>query len=104
MADAVHEMSAKGLGMTCVVDEGGGLVGVLTDGDLRRLLLKSGRPLEGTVAAAMTKDPVTIPPDALAGEALRILESKKITSLAVAEEGRLVGVLQIHDLWRTQLF
>jgi arabinose-5-phosphate isomerase len=104
MADAVHEMSAKGLGMTCVVNEAGTLVGVLTDGDLRRLLLKSGRPLEGTVASAMTKGPVTIPPDALAGEALRILESKKITSLAVAEEGRLVGVLQIHDLWRTQLF
>lgn len=104
MADAVHEMSAKGLGMTCVVDEAGKIVGILTDGDLRRLLLKSDRPLEGTVGAVMTKNPATIAPDALAGDALRILESKKITSLAVADEGRLVGVLQIHDLWRTQLF
>jgi arabinose-5-phosphate isomerase len=105
MVDAVHEMSAKGLGMTCVVDAGDRIVGVLTDGDLRRLMLRSDRPLEGTVATAMTTDPVTIAPDALAGEALRILESKKITSLAVAEPGaRLVGALQIHDLWRTQLF
>ena len=104
MAEAVNEMSAKGLGMTCVIDPGGRIVGVLTDGDLRRLLLKSDRPLSGTIAAVMTKHPVTIPPDALAGDALRILESKKITSLAVADEGRLVGVLQIHDLWRTQLF
>ena len=105
MADAVHEMSAKGLGMTCVVDPDGRLVGILTDGDLRRRMLKSDRPLEGVVADAMTKSPVTIAPEALAGEALRMLESRKITSLAVADaERRLVGVLQIHDLWRTQLF
>ncbi len=105
MADAVAEMSAKGLGMTCVVDESGRLVGILTDGDLRRRMLSSDRPLDGPVAAAMTKKPVTIGPEALAGEALRILEDRKITSLAVADAGlRLVGVLQIHDLWRTQLF
>jgi arabinose-5-phosphate isomerase len=105
LAAAVHEMSAKGLGMTCVVDDSGRIVGVLTDGDLRRLMLRSDRPLEGTVAGAMTRSPVTIAPDALAGEALRLLESKKITSLAVADAGaKLVGVLQIHDLWRTQLF
>jgi arabinose-5-phosphate isomerase len=105
MADAVHEMSAKGLGMTCVVDGAAKLVGILTDGDLRRLMLRSDRPLQGPVSAAMTNDPVTIAPDALAGDALRILEDRKITSLAVADEARrLVGVLQIHDLWRTQLF
>ena len=105
MADAVHEMSAKGLGMTCVVDDAGQLAGILTDGDLRRRMLTEERPLFGPVAGAMTKNPVTIPPDALAGEALRILETRKITSLAVAGSDRkLVGVLQIHDLWRTQLF
>jgi arabinose-5-phosphate isomerase len=105
MAEAVSEMSSKGLGMTCVVDQAGKLVGILTDGDLRRLLLKSDRPLEGAVAYAMTTKPVTIAPDALAGEALRILEDRKITCLAVLDEGsRLLGVLQIHDLWRTQLF
>jgi arabinose-5-phosphate isomerase len=105
MAAAVHEMSSKGLGMTCVVDAAGRLAGVLTDGDLRRLMLKAERPLAGSVAAAMTAQPVTIGPDALAGEALRLLEERKITSLAVVDAERtLVGVLQIHDLWRTQLF
>jgi arabinose-5-phosphate isomerase len=105
MADAVQEMSAKGLGMTCVVDSASRLVGILTDGDLRRRMLMSDRPLAATVAEAMTTRPVTIAPDALAGEALRILEDRRITSLAVTDAGlRLVGVLQIHDLWRTQLF
>jgi arabinose-5-phosphate isomerase len=105
MADAVKEMSAKGLGMTCVVDTDSRLIGILTDGDLRRRMLRSDRPLDGPVSSAMTTSPVTIAPEALAGEALRILEDRKITSLAVADAGgRLVGVLQIHDLWRTQLF
>lgn len=104
MTNAVQEMSAKGLGMTCVVDGADRLVGILTDGDLRRRMLKSDRPLAGPVSEAMTTRPVTIAPEALAGEALRILENRKITSLAVADAGRLVGVLQIHDLWRTQLF
>jgi arabinose-5-phosphate isomerase len=105
MSDAVAEMSAKGLGMTCVVDDSMTLMGILTDGDLRRLMLRSDRPLQGAVSSAMTRNPVTIAPDALAGEALRILEDRKITSLAVADVNkRLVGVLQIHDLWRTQLF
>ena len=105
MADAVKEMTGKGLGMTCVVDADDRLGGVLTDGDLRRLMLKSDRPLTGSVAEAMTAQPVTIGPDALAAEALRILEDRKITSLAVVDAGlRLEGVLQIHDLWRTQLF
>jgi arabinose-5-phosphate isomerase len=105
MADAVSEMSRKGLGMTCVVDGTGALVGILTDGDLRRRMLAAERPLEGAVETAMTAKPVTIGPDALAGEALRILEERKITSLAVVGPDRkLAGVLQIHDLWRTQLF
>jgi len=105
MADAVHEMSAKGLGMTCVVDGEGKLAGILTDGDLRRRMLAAERPLDGAVESAMTKRPVTIAAEALAGEALRILEERKITSLAVTgANGKLAGVLQIHDLWRTQLF
>jgi arabinose-5-phosphate isomerase len=91
--------------MTCVVDSDSRLVGILTDGDLRRRMLRSDRPLDGPVSSAMTTSPVTIAPEALAGDALRILEDRKITSLAVADAGgRLVGVLQIHDLWRTQLF
>jgi arabinose-5-phosphate isomerase len=105
MAEAVREMSAKGLGMTCIVDDAGRLAGILTDGDLRRRMLGRERPLDGLVAEAMTRTPVTIAPTDLAGDALRILEERKITSLAVADaERRLVGVVQIHDLWRTQLF
>jgi len=105
LADAVREMSAKGLGMTCVVDGENRLAGVLTDGDLRRRVLKHDRPLDGGVADAMTRTPVVVAPDALAGEALRLLEERKITSLAVVTaDRRLQGVVQIHDLWRTQLF
>jgi arabinose-5-phosphate isomerase len=105
MDEAVREMSAKGLGMTCVVDPEGRLVGVLTDGDLRRRLLKSPSPLAGTAADAMTRGAATIAPKSLASEALRLMEEKKITSLPVVDEGRrLLGVIQIHDLWRTQLF
>jgi arabinose-5-phosphate isomerase len=105
MSEAVHEMSAKRLGMTCVVDDGGALAGVLTDGDLRRRMLRLERPLDGTAGEAMTRTPTTISPDALAGEALRIMEEKKITSLPVLDASRrLLGVIQIHDLWRTELF
>lgn len=105
LSDAVREMSAKKLGMTCVTNSDGRLAGILTDGDLRRRLLRHERPIEGTAAEAMTRDPVTIAPDRLAGDALRLLEDRKITSLAVVDEGGLLlGVLQIHDLWRTQLF
>lgn len=105
MADTVREMSAKRLGMSCVVNGDGRLVGILTDGDLRRRLLEADRALDGAAGEAMIRDPSTIPPDALATEALRVMEEKKITSLPVVDsEGRLLGVIQIHDLWRTELF
>ena len=105
MGEAVGEMSAKRLGMTCVTDARGRLLGVLTDGDLRRRLLRVERPLLGTAGEAMTRNPVTIPVGALAGEALRVMEEKKITSLPVVDEaGSVAGVIQIHDLWRTELF
>jgi arabinose-5-phosphate isomerase len=105
MQQAVQEMSGKRLGMTCVVDEAGRLVGVLTDGDLRRRMLRAERPLEGTARDAMTATPATIAPSALAAEALRRMEEKRITSLPVVDEmQRLLGVIQIHDLWRTELF
>ena len=105
LGDAVREMSAKRLGMTCVTDGEGRLVGILTDGDLRRRLLRVDRPLQGTAGEAMTRTPITIPLRSLAGEALRIMEEKKITSLPVVDEDwRVAGVIQIHDLWRTELF
>jgi len=105
LAEAVREMSAKKLGMTCVVDDAGRLAGILTDGDLRRRLLTFERPMEGGVASAMTERPVTIGPGALASEALRVMEERKITAIPVVDgERRLVGVVHIHDLWRTELF
>ena len=104
-ADALHEISAKKLGMTCVVDGAGRLAGILTDGDIRRRMLSVPKPLEGGVADAMIRQPITIGPDALATEALRIMEEKKITSIPVVDGDRkLLGVVQIHDLWRTELF
>jgi arabinose-5-phosphate isomerase len=105
MKEAVEEMSAKKLGMTCVVDADRRLTGILTDGDLRRRMLGVEVPLEGTAGEAAMRDPTTIAPSALATEALKIMEEKKITSLPVLDEGGpLLGVIQIHDLWRTELF
>lgn len=103
--EALESINAGGLGMTCVVDESGRLVGILTDGDVRRRLLREEEPLGGPVEAAMTPNPVTIHADAIAAEALRRMEQHKITSLPVVDEAdRLSGVVQIHDLWRTELF
>ena len=103
--EAVQEMSRKKLGMTCIVDDDGRLAGVLTDGDLRRRMLAEAHPLRGNVAEAMTRTPVTIGPEALATEALKIMEERKITSVPVVDPNRsLLGVIQIHDLWRTELF
>jgi arabinose-5-phosphate isomerase len=105
MRDVIYEMSRKGLGMTCVVEEDGRrLAGIITDGDLRRHMGDS-RVLEGTAVAVMTRTPVTIERDVLAVEALRLMEHRKITSVVVVSpDGRLEGVVQIHDLWRTELF
>jgi arabinose-5-phosphate isomerase len=105
MAEAVTEMDRKRLGMTCVVDDAGRLAGLITDGDLRRRTLAMPAPLSGRAADAMSPSPVTIAPSALASEALQWMEQRKITSLPVVDaERRLLGVIQIHDLWRTALF
>ncbi len=102
---AVEEMNAKGLGVVCLLDDDGRLAGILTDGDVRRLVLRSDRPLATQVRDAMTPDPSTMAPGALAAEALAVMETKKITSLPVVDDDRkLLGVVQIHDLWRTELF
>ncbi len=105
MKDLIDEMSGKGLGMACVVDEEGGLVGIVTDGDLRRHMRTTGNLMDRTAADVMTRHPVTIPPDTLAVEALNILEQRKITALVVVGDGRIVqGVVHLHDLWRTEMF
>jgi arabinose-5-phosphate isomerase len=105
MADAIFEMSSKKLGMTAVV-EGDLLAGVISDGDLRRLLERRGKEiLDLTAGECMTRTPKTISPDELATAALEVMEQKKITSLVVVDgEGRVQGVLHLHDLWGTQMF
>lgn len=104
MADVFHEMSSKRLGMTCVVDEGDRLVGVFTDGDLRRLIGRSTDVLALTAGEAMTPNPVTISRGLLAVEALKVMETYKITAVVVTDDRRSVeGVVHLHDLWRTQM-
>ena len=105
LTETLQVMTDKGLGMTCVVDSGRRLCGVVTDGDLRRRLLKVAEPLAGRAAEAMTERPVTIGPDATAAEALKRMEERKITALPVVDgSGELLGVVHLHDLWRTELF
>jgi arabinose-5-phosphate isomerase len=104
MPDVFHEMSSKRLGMTCVVDDGGRLLGVFTDGDLRRLMMRTTDVLSLTAGEVMTPHPITIDRDLLAVEALRIMETHKITSVVVVDaERRVEGVVHLHDLWRTQM-
>jgi arabinose-5-phosphate isomerase len=106
MPEVIYEMSKKGLGMTTVLDAKGRLAGILTDGDLRRLMQQRGAAtLELIAGDCMTSNPQTIALGELAGAALRIMEEKKITSLVVVDAGqRPQGVLHLHDLWTLELF
>jgi arabinose-5-phosphate isomerase len=104
MPDVFHEMSSKRLGMTCVVDDNGQLVGVFTDGDLRRLMSRAADVLGLTAGEVMTPRPITLARDLLAVEALKIMETHKITSVVVVDAGGAIeGVIHLHDLWRTQM-
>jgi arabinose-5-phosphate isomerase len=105
MPDVFHEMSAKKLGMTTVLEPDGRLAGILTDGDLRRLMEKHrGAVLEMRAADGMTKNPQTIGPHLLASEALNLMEKRKITSIVVVDEARgVLGVVHLHDLWTLEL-
>jgi len=105
MSDVIHEMSDKGLGMTTVTHPDGRLAGILTDGDLRRLMEKHrGATLEMTAGESMTRNPQTIGPHVLASEALNLMEKRKITSIVVVDETQAVlGVVHLHDLWTLQL-
>ena len=104
MHDVFHEMSDKRLGMTCVIDEHGRLAGIFTDGDLRRLMIASADVLSLTAGDVMKRNPRTIRREMLAVEALRIMETHKITSVVVASEsGDVEGVVHLHDLWPTQM-
>jgi arabinose-5-phosphate isomerase len=106
MRDVIYEMSSKGLGMACVVDGADALLGIITDGDLRRLMEKGGDIRSLAAADVMTRGPVSIPPSTLAAEALNIMEGRKITSIVVVDGGssRVVGVVHVHDLWPVDPF
>ena len=105
MPDVIHEMSSKRLGMTCVVNDAGELVGIITDGDLRRLMMRTRDVLALSAIEVMTPRPITIARNLLAVEALRTMETHKITSVVVAGDDRKVeGVVHLHDLWHMQMF
>ena len=105
MPNAFHEMSAKKLGMTTIVNGDGTLAGILTDGDLRRLMEKhGGATLSMTVAQCMNSTPQTVKPSVLASEALTLMEKRRITSVVVVDDTkRVLGVVHLHDLWGLQL-
>jgi arabinose-5-phosphate isomerase len=104
MKDVIYEMSRKKLGVT-TVERGGRLVGIISDGDLRRLLERDGPDgLRKTAGEVMNAAPKTIAAGEMAVRGLHTMEEKKITSLIVVDaEGRIEGVLHLHDLWRTEL-
>jgi arabinose-5-phosphate isomerase len=104
MPDVIYEMSRKKLGVTAVVD-GRKLVGVISDGDLRRLLEKRGKDvLDLTAGECMTAKPRTIGANEFAATALALMEEKKITSLVVVDGANtLLGILHLHDLWGTEM-
>ncbi len=105
MKDVIYEMSRKGLGITTVQDGEGSLLGVITDGDLRRLMESDPDPLRRSASDVMHPGGVTIDPSSLATAALRLLETRRITSLVVADPiKKVVGVLHLHDLWGVGLF
>lgn len=105
MKDVIYEMSRKGLGLTTVQEGDGRLLGVITDGDLRRLMEADADPLRHTAIDVMHSGGVTVRPGVLATGALRLLETRRITSLIVTDEDRhVLGVLHLHDLWGVGLF
>jgi len=100
LTDVIYEMSHKGLGMTCVVVEDDRLVGVITDGDLRRAFMRDPNVLHRHAADVMTRTPVTMGRELRLADALHMMETRRITSVPVVDDqGRVEGVLHIHDLW-----
>lgn len=97
MQQVLLEMTSKRLGCVGFINEGGLLTGMLTDGDLRRCL--NSEILDKKAAELMTKNPKTVTKDAMASEAIKIMNEKKITNLFVVEDDNIpIGVIHIHDL------
>ena len=104
LADGILEITRKGMGMTAIVDAERRVVGVFTDGDLRRAMERNVEPRGTPIEAVMTRNARTIRPEALAVEAVEAMERRKITQLPVVDSaGRLVGALNIHDLFRAKI-
>jgi arabinose-5-phosphate isomerase len=104
--DVIYEISRQGLGMTVVAGTDGVLAGILTDGDLRRLMLKRrSETFELTAAECLTGNPITIGPAEFASAALHLMEQRKITAVVVVDDQRrALGVVHLHDLWTLELF
>jgi len=106
MTHVLKEMSEKHLGVTCVTDSNGLLKGIITDGDLRRKMQKFGKDIfNKTAQDCMTAKPFAVDKEALATEALNIMETNKVTSLIIKnKQGQIEGIIHLHDLWRTEMF
>jgi arabinose-5-phosphate isomerase len=105
MRDVIYEMSTKRFGIAAVTNEAGVLLGVISDGDLRRLLAQDELLVRKTAAESMKRSPVTIAGHELASAALQLMEERKITSLFIVDDSqRVEGIIHIHDLWGLELF
>ena len=104
ITDALLEITAKRMGMTVVIDDSEKVLGIFTDGDLRRLIEKNNQFQNTTLRDAMTANPRTISPDLLAAEAVEMMERHRINQLVVTDTGgRLLGALNLHDLFAAQV-
>ena len=105
MKEVLFEMTRKRLGLTTVVEADGTLLGVISDGDLRRQMERHGYALlDRSAGECMTRTPVLVGRQELATRALDLLESRRITALLVTDDkGRIEGVLHLHDLWKTEM-
>jgi len=104
LSDAVLEMTRGRMGMTAVLDDAGAVIGVFTDGDLRRQLARQIDLHNTSIADVMTRNPRTIEPERLAVEALKIMEQHKVNLLLVVDAGRrLIGAINLHDLFRAKV-
>jgi arabinose-5-phosphate isomerase len=105
MKDVLFEMTRKRLGLTTVTEADGRLLGIISDGDLRRQMERHGYGLlDRTAGECMTREPVLVNAQEMATRALDLMESRKITSLLVTDgQGRIEGVLHLHDLWNTEM-
>jgi arabinose-5-phosphate isomerase len=98
MREAILELSRKGFGCVAIIDAAGALIGIITDGDIRRQI--GSDLLSMTVDQVMTKGPKTVGPETLVAKALQMINASAITALMVEEEGQPVGLVHLHDLLR----